>query len=285
MIDQIEQHPGKVGLELMRSCTPPAWLRQPDYDFSVFQQHARKGELDHRTVAFQWYTGRPALHKYDKNAQHLGAAGAAHLGIGAPVHVVRPDLSSAPGLWHVRIEGAPPTNPALPPLIDDNALESWEYTPVVQELHKRGYKLRLIEAYLFAEGREVLRPFYERMRTLRADALASGDAQYIQRIKRIYAVTFGVLARAPDANWPGYLYRPDWWFNLVAYAKVVMYCQMERIYQREGIAPTAVDTDALYYDQPVQGLVIGTGIGQFKHSIPDQKERARIEGGADDEEE
>lgn len=280
MIDQT-QHPGKVGLEIMRSCTPPAWMEQPAFDFSVFKRAGK-------TIAFQWYTGRPALHKYDKNAQHLGAAGAVRLGIGAPAHVVRPEITpeliKRPGLWHIRIEGAPPTVAALPPLIDDGALESWEYTPIVQELHKRGYKLRILNAFLFEQGREVLRPFYEHMRELRSAALAAGDADQITRIKAIYRVTPGMLAHEKEDARPGYLFRPDWWFGLVAYAKVVMYCQMERVYQREGIAPTAVETDALYYDQPVQGLVIGTGIGQFKHTMPNEKERARIEGGNDEEE-
>ena len=275
MIDEL-QHPGKIGLEIMHSCTPPAWLLQPDYDFSVFRRIGK-------TTAFRWSTGAPALHKYDKSAQHLGAAGAARLGIGAPAHVMRPDLTKAPGLWHILVEGAPPIDEALPPLIDDNALESWEYTPVVQELHKRGYKLRLIEAYLFAEGREVLRPFYEHMRGLRAAALAAGDSDQIERIKAIYRVTPGMLAHEKKDARPGYLFRPDWWFGLVAYAKVVMYCQMERVWKNEGVALAAVETDALYYSEPVQGLPMGTGIGQFKYSIPDQKERARIEGGNDEE--
>ncbi len=276
--NRIEQHPAKVGLEIMRSCTPPAWLKQPDFDFSLFKRAGK-------TVGFQWYTGRPALHKYDKNAQHLGAAGAVKLGIGAPALVARPELSNRPGLWHIRIEGDPPTNPALPPLIDDDARESWEYTPVVQELYKRGYKLRILDALLFEQGREVLRPFYERLRDLRADALASGDQQQLGRVKDIYRVTLGALARPPAKPWPGYLYRPDWFFGLVAYAKVVMYCQMERVWKQENIAPTAVYIDALYYDQPVQGLPIGQALGQFKYSQPDQQERARIEKGNEEEEE
>lgn len=270
MIDEMAEHPARVGLEIMRATTPPAWLRQPDYDFSVFMRAGK-------TLAFGWCADhRQALHKYDKNAQHLGAAGAVHLGIGAPVHVLRPDLVNKPGLWHIRIEGAPPTNPALPPLIEDNALESWEYTPIVQELHKRGYRLRIMEAYIFAEGREVLRPFYERIRALRADALASGDNEQLARIKRIYQKTPGMLAHESAKPWPGYLYRPDWWFGLVAYAKAVMYCQMERIWKTEGVAPVAVVTDALYYAQPVTGLRIGRELGQFKYSLTDQQERERL---------
>lgn len=278
MIDnQIDQHPGKIGLEILRYCTPPAWLQQPAFDFSVFKRAGK-------TVGFQWYTGRPALHKYDKNAQHVGAAGAVKLGIGAPAHVVRPELSNKPGLWHIRIEGTPPTNSALPPLIDDDARESWEYTPVVQELHKRGYTLRILDAFLWEQGREVLRPFYEQMRKLRTDAQASGDMQQLQRVKDMYRVTLGILAHELPGARPGYLYRPDWFFGLVAYAKVVMYCQMERVLKTEGIAPTAVYIDALYYDRPVQGLPIGQALGQFKYSQPDQKERARIERGNDEEE-
>lgn len=281
MIDQTtEEAPGKAGIALLRKVTPVAWLQQPAYDFSVFKQGERKGESDHRPHDFNWHPELfegPGLHKYDKNAMYVGAASNAVLGVGAPVHQRGPELSKRPGLWHVHIEAAPPAIDALPPLVED--ADSWQYTPIVELLVKIGYRLRIEDAYIWSAGHQVLRPFYEEIKAMRAGA--AGDAATLKRVKDIYRVTFGMLAHERPGARPGYLFRPDWFFCLVATAKVIMYRQIQKILDEEGQAPVAVYTDALYYAAPVQGLPIGQGIGQFKYKLCDQADQAgKIEGKA-----
>ncbi len=255
--------PGKSGIALLKAVTPAAWLAQPEYDFSVFQFHNGRREDDRRAFDFGWHDGRPAVHMYDKSAMYLGAASSARLGVGAPEHVHQTPLLDQPGIWHINVIAAPENGP-LPPLVE--TVRSWQYTPIVQLLISLGYKLSCDEAYLFPEQHQVLRPFYERVRALRLEAKTPED---ISAIKRLYTVSFGILAHARDGARPGYLYRPDWFFGLVAYSKAIMYNQMRRVYLKYGAAPSRVRVDALYYPDalPADALPLGVGIGQFKYKI------------------
>lgn len=245
--------PGVAGMAILREVTRPEWLRQPQGDFTVFRRHP--------AFDLRWDSGRPGPCIYDKNAMYVGAASSAKLGVGIPEFVHAPALEDRAGLWHIIVEGG--LGGDLVPLLVKMP-DSWQYTPMVQALLTFGYQVRAVEAWLFPESHAVLRPFYERIRTLRDATVDQPEAR--GQIKRLYTVTFGILAHLiPDAK-PGYLYRPDWFFTLVAEACARMHYQMRKVLEVEGVAPSAAHTDALFYPHPVASLPLGPGIGQFKYT-------------------
>lgn len=241
------EHPGLVGLKIIRERCRPEWLVQPSMDsLKIFARY--------KAVERPWHSGRPENYEYDKNAQYVGAAASVKLGVGEPEHVSEPAPADRAGLWRVHIAEVPGFAAQFPPIA--RTAECWLYTPLVRLLQAFGYTFQVYEAWLFPEQHAVLRPFYERMKAMREQDKAAA--------KDIYRVTFGMLAHPPRYASPDYLYRPDWWSTLVSEARARMYYQMRNVLLQEGQAPSAVLTDALYYEHPVHGLPLGTGIGQFK---------------------
>jgi hypothetical protein len=233
-------------MQFLRRVTRSAWLKQPPGDFSIFREHPARDA--------RWYTSQPPQFCYDKNAMYLGAAASVKLGVGPFTHVEAPEFSDQAGLWHIVLADPPPEEANVPPIIPTGP--SWQYAPVLRYLHKYGYPFTVLEAYLFSEQHAVLRSFYEGVKTLRA--------QDKQAAKDIYTRTFGILAHLPDEPWPGMIYRPDWFFTLVAEAKVRMYEHLRQFYQADGAYPVAIKTDSLYYTQAMPSIPLGTNIGQFK---------------------
>ncbi len=250
-------HPGRDGMTLLKAVVRPAWRQQPrNFDFSIFAGR------DFRALDFAWRDGRPARHQYDKNAMYVGAASSVVLGVGAPELVQRPlfDPRKA-GLWHIASMQPPATLPPLPCPADDTP---WQYTPLVLALIDLGYTLDISEAYIWPESHQILRPFYERVKALREQAQTP---EALKAVKTMYTVTFGMLAHSIERPGSGYLYRPDWFFGLVAHAKAILFRQAWQVYARTGYAPSRISVDALYYPErlPDGALPVGKGIGQFKY--------------------
>jgi hypothetical protein len=234
------------GMAVLKQVTNPEWLKQPEGDFSIFRKHPA---LDAR-----WDSGKPRVVCYDKNAMYLGAAASAKLGVGPFAHVEKPEFEDRAGLWRIFLHETPAELAHLPPIAPEGF--SWQYTPVLRYLHHSGYKFDVEEAYLFSEQHAVLRRFYEKMRHLRAQDKTAA--------KELYTRTFGVLAHQPPEHWRNVIYRPDWFFGLVAEAKARMYIQVQQFYAKDGVLPVAIKVDSLYFDQEVPSIPLGSGIGQYK---------------------
>lgn len=245
------ENPGVAGLALLRRVTPREWLRQPQADLSFFRTHGAR--------PLQVTTGEAATWAADKNGMYLGAASSVLLGTGEPVwYDQAPPWSAHPpaGLWHVEIMGGPSHWPPLFKKSDD-----WLYTPALQALAKIGFTFALKEAFLFPESHQALRPFYEAFRLARETATPDDW----KRCKRVYTTTFGILARRPEGDpVPSYIFRPDWYYSLVAEAAARLVYNIKKVYDQEGLLPVRIETDALYYETEVFSLPMGTGIGQFK---------------------
>ncbi len=257
-------NPGTAGMALLKEVTRPEWLSQPRASFSIFKHH--------KTIDLLWKTDRPAFHVYDKRAMYVGAASSVKLGIGAPEYCVHPQIEDRAGVWHIVIDQAPAGLELLPPIV--KSVDSWQYTPILELLHKVGYTFHAEEAWLFSEQHAVLRPFYERVKALWEATADDPDAR--RQVKRLYTVTFGMLAHEKLGHGAGYLYRPDWTFSLVAEAKARMFYQMRKVFEMEGLAPSQVKTDCIWYPRPATALPVGEGIGQFKYKVvseegPEQK--------------
>jgi hypothetical protein len=233
-------------MAILKQVTRPEWLTQPDSDFSIFRKHPA---LDAR-----WDSGKPRAVVYDKNAMYLGAASSAKLGVGPFRLAEKPEFEDQAGLWRIVLHDTPAHLAHLPPIALIGS--SWQYTPVLRYLRDTGYTFDLEEAYLFSEQHAVLKRFYEQMKVLRERDKAAAKA--------LYTTTFGVLAHQPPAHWTHALYRPDWFFGLVAEAKVRMFYQIRQFYIADGVLPVAINVDSLFYAQEVPSIPLGAGIGQFK---------------------
>lgn len=247
-------NPGVAGLALLRRTTPREWLRQPQTDLTVFRKHPAKQII--------WKSGERGHFRIDKNSMYLGAASSALLGVGEPVWYDQPAFTEpAPsGCWHLRIVGGSPLLPAgFPPLFAHE--DCWLYTPMVQTLARLGYTFELREAFLFPERHQCLRPFYEAFKAARETA----TPEEWKTLKRVYVVTFGLLAReSHDDPRPGYIFRPNWYYSLISEANARMYMQVYRVWQRERLLPVEIMIDELTYPEPVYSLPMGPGIGQYK---------------------
>lgn len=246
-------NPGAAGMALLKEVTRPEWLRQPSASFEVFKAH--------KTIDLLWKTDRPALHLYDKRAMYVGAASSVKLGVGVPVQVAHPEFEDHAGVWHIIIDQAPAGLDQLPPIV--RSADSWQYTPIVKLLRKWNYAFHAEEAWLFSKQHALLRPFYEGVRTLWEASTDDPDAR--RQIKRMYTVTFGMLAHDRAGHGAGYIYRPDWTFSLVAEAKARMFYQLRKVFEIDGVAPSRVKTDCIWYPRPVTALPVGESIGQFKY--------------------
>ncbi len=255
-LDQVRR-----GWAILRGVTRPEWLRQPSPPeaFAIFRKHGTTELLwNYRVEKERLYP-----HRYDKRAARLGAASSVKVGVGAPEHARRPAFTDEAGLWHLQIESVPAmlSEGVLPPLF--KGVDTWQYTPIVRLLLKLGCVFTIEEAYLFPEQHQALRPFYEHMKLLRQAACTPEE---LAETKLIYTKTFGSLAHLIENPGPSYVYRPDWYYTLVAHEKAILFMQMLDVWEQEGVMPQMVQTDCIWYNEPVSGLPIGPEIGQFKHN-------------------
>lgn len=259
--------PVQAGFVLLQDITRRDWLRRPAVSFEAMQQMFHD---DGRGAgALNLSTGAPAPHSYDKHKAWLGTAAGVKLGVGTPVHVVAPEFADRAGVWLVRVADTSPYTDVFP--VPERWLHhpTWLYTPLLHALVRLGYTFTAQEAYLFSEQHTVLRPFYQAMREHLDQAATPAE---VRQLKDIYTRTFGALAHFPEkATSATFLYRPDWYYTLISEANARMFYQMLAVYEAEGVAPEAIETDKLFYAQPVQSLRLGEGIGQYSYEYrPDR---------------
>lgn len=254
MLD-MQATPGSFGMALLKRTTPRAWWwQESDFDFGLFAAYPCQMR--------NWYTGKVGPHSYDKHKAYLGAAGGVKLGVGLPTYYPAPNWWNVPGLWHLQILKTPTTYPAsLPPIVESS--DTWEYTPMVGLLFDLGFTLHLEEAYLFETSHQVLRNFYDEIRTLLLQY--ADDSERLGYIKLAYCKTFGMLAHEVENPWKGNIYRPDWCFSIAAHSKANMLRHVVKVYEQEGVTPAGFgEQDHIYYPSAVN-LPLGATIGKFAY--------------------
>ncbi len=283
----IEWGPGHVGLEVIKrvNATPrrALYLRRCESDVGIFMRYAR---TYHHTDLL-W--SRPLtkeerccgwLHRYDKNNAYVGAASSVNLGAGEYQYQAYPRFDAkAPGLWHIILDGQSQFNGCDLPHPTGARKDSWQHTATVQLACDLGYQVTILEAVYFQEYHQTLRPWYElisqarqRLRTPGAFKHSQAQGVAYEALKNIYTSSLGKLAEQARAEKGDPLYRPDWWFGIVALSRARMFMKMAEL-ARVGYRPVAVHTDALYFVsreadpvRAVPGLVTEEqGIGKFKH--------------------
>jgi hypothetical protein len=279
--------PGNVGLRLIQQVNDTrrraAYIRPSGSDLGIFMRYAR--QYHHTDLLWS----RPLtederrctwLHRYDKNNAYVGAASSANLGAGEYVYQTKPTFDEKiPGLWHILLSGESRFNGRDLPHPTSGQADSWQHSVTVKLCMELGYQVKILEALLFPEYHQTLRPWYEliaetRQKLLTPGAYKNAQAQAVAygAIKNIYTSSLGKLAETARAASQNPLYRPDWWCGVVALSRVRILTKIAEL-AAVGYRPVAVHTDALYFVSheadplaALPGLVTQEhGIGRFKH--------------------
>jgi hypothetical protein len=206
---------------------------------------------------------------FDANALYLGAASTLSLPVGEVEHRDRwPELrETTPGYWLVEPPAWAGPGPCPWGAPDDTA--RWVTTPTAWLLRQLA-GVEPLEAWVWPEHHQFLRPWYETVRDARARAAEVGGPA-LAAVKTVYKAGLGRLqsdlrsgGTAADP-----LYQPYWGQAVIAAAR----CNLHRRIAQLGAEPVAVQVDAVYFltnrTSPAHfagavGLPLGDGLGEFK---------------------
>lgn len=225
-------------------------------------------------VDFQW-TRAPSsteararwLHAFDANAAYLAAAGGVSCPAGELEHVPAGPSGvdeRTPGYWRFdfrEYRGPGPSPwPAVAPL--------WLTSPAAAYASSR-WGLEPLEAWLWPEHHQYLRPWYDDLRRARAIAAEVGGPA-LEAVKSIYKAGLGRLASSSRARGEAdELFQPYWDQAVTALAR----CNIHRRIVELDVEPIGVSVDCLYFltssPRPEAfaakiGLPLGDGLGQYK---------------------
>lgn len=189
--------------------------------------------------------GRRFVHLIDKSSAYLSVCGGLELGAAHPQRHDRPAFDARmPGYWRIVADSAPWPLDRLPdPLGRDRRLravdERWVTTPTLELVRELDVDCEIREAWLWPVHKQLLRPFYDRIRRARwllervaragslRQVLAASEPRVgaLDSLKSIYAALLGGgLAstkdrrREPHPPW----YRPDWRHAVIAKSRANM---------------------------------------------------------------
>lgn len=204
------------------------------------------------------------VHHYDKNSNHLAAAGYVDMGIGDPVHMEGGTITGGlPGIYRVKwslweVGGNTFDGVMLPTIIDPR--QNWITNDVLKFAMKRGYGVKILEAWVFPEYARILGHPRENgglakaiwnARQMLNPALShfpNETAQYnaYDDCKEMAVTVVGAFmtgkTKQPDKRW----IHANWWADVVGQARVAELANLEK-YAKEAGAPIVIEADALYY--------------------------------------
>jgi hypothetical protein len=220
------------------------------------------------------------LHCYDENAMYLPAYGQAAVNLGGWRHVEAPEFSpKVPGYWLLG-ELPEPADRLLPDVLNPTRRDAagrpggWFVTPTLARAVELGCEIRPREAWLpDDDSGRWYEPLYERLRDARRALTGERDpdsAAVLAAVKLVWHQTHGMFTVRP----PGGSGRPDHRHVLIATARAGMSRRLGKIAEAEARWPLAVATDNVAYASAdpdprsacPAGLVLGDGLGQFKHA-------------------
>ncbi|WP_155368705.1 hypothetical protein [Catellatospora vulcania] len=162
---------------------------------------------------------------------------------------------------------------------------------LLQDLTEQGvYGGVTIKDSRVSQGLELLRPWAWKMRDAYAAvpsvAEDSRDAERVTKaLKEAGRKTLGMLAS--ETNW---IYRPDWWFSIIAMDRANRWRKMWKTGREQGRWPLWIDVDNVWYASDDEDGVAavpagwaldpsGMKLGAYKHKAT-RKSRAAVESGA-----
>lgn len=270
-----------TGVDLMRALGP-------DVPWTLHSSEVSPAAIGNTEGDYYW-SRQPAgdegawVHCYDRGGSYLAACSSVWLGVGEPTHTEGPGRFLAggretPGYWRI-------TPPEWPEWMRPNPLDGcqqrrndphvWVTTPTLRRLVKEDLSIEVHESWTWEERSRPLRPFYERLRDVRAELLnddtAAGRA-LLATVKGLYSRGVGRLARR-EAR-PGDLYwRPDWRHHVIAQSRVGIDHLVGQVFEASERTPVAIGNDALWIASDVEDPVeawpgdpakVGRGLGAYR---------------------
>lgn len=211
------------------------------------------------------------LMAFDLNGQYLSAASTLALPAGPVEHRDHfPDLREVdPGYWLCEMPAWSGPGPC-PWRVDRHGGPVWVTTPTAW-LAQRQHDVVPLEAWVWPEHHQFLRPWYEHLKRAREVAgELTGPA--LSAVKLTYKAGLGYLETKPAERKGGAtdaLYQPYWSEAVTAQAR----CNLHRRIAQLSVEPLAVYVDCLYFltnsTNPGAfcaraGIPLGDGLGQFK---------------------
>jgi hypothetical protein len=214
-----------------------------------------------------------SVHVFDINAMYLAGMKNAQLAWGPLVRYSGGFDHRFPGFWELATASLPAElldGTKRPPVVADRLRKGsvWVTTPVAKYLGEVT-SLDVLDAWISENPQTIARPLAERWIAAR-----QGDfgplGPVAPALKRTYTETVGMVAREG-----GSIQRIDWSATWGDLARTNMLRRVDRVGERFGLWPVAVQTDAVYYVQPSPGdpgrvtlaevLGEGTAPGTFKY--------------------
>lgn len=249
--------------------------------------------------AYQWVRPRETLTDeecrqpravgLDVNIAFLAAAARLTVGLGEPVHRVRPIFDKkVPGAWYVDLSQVE-SDPRLPsPFTPSGRRPSgpaWYVTPTVAYAVELGFRVRPLEAYLRPEAGTYLEPWHDRLRDAYVATMADlhvptgtrveereflaamegheqadpGMAMVLSAVKATVEGGISRLRERPRGGhrdgdrWPALdrpTWRPDIRAAVISRARTNMHRKMARTAAATGRYPLAVLADRVVYASP-----------------------------------
>ncbi len=250
--------------------------------------------------AYQWVrpmetlTDEECLHPcavgLDINTAFLAAASRLTVGLGEPVHRMRPIFDKkVPGTWYVDLSHVE-VDPRLPspftPSGQRPAGPAWYVTATVAYAVELGFRVRPLEAYLRPEAGAYLDPWHDRLRDAYVATMADlrvptgtrveereflaameehkladpGMAMVLSAVKSTVKGGIGKLRERPQGRhyregdrWPALerpTWRPDIRAAVISKARTNMHRKMAKTAAATGRYPLAVLSDCVVYPSP-----------------------------------
>lgn len=213
----------------------------------------------------------------DRNGMYLSGFSEVKLGIGDYTYLVKPEFSNKfAGLWHIKLTGTSPFNGVSFPHPTNQQTDTWVYTYTVEAAIRCGYQVEIIEAYIFTESSNLLRPLYEKLREART-ALQTDTQRFrndqarrvaLHGLKRVYTSLYGDFKHIPEYGdkWI-WKHRPDWYNQVIDFATFRMFLAL----QSKPKNLVGIYSDALYfvsntpnYQEALPGFTISDQLGKYK---------------------
>lgn len=231
---------------------PPRWILQNKATAEWWQPPGQIHDLNYN-MAEPWRQ----LYFYDRRAAYLASAAAVQL----PYGELRPtgyDYDPRCGYYNVRINnmsgwlGVPVAEMLGPP---DHNGAVWVCQDTLAVLRDNGWNCEVIDSWSTDQSGRILRPWAEKWR----DAMESMSPLARPALKAGYAQALGGLFAVPR----GTVYRPDFRHMIMDNNRAHMLRVALSVYKHNGIWPSRVTVDALYYHQPQPTIPLGDRIGNM----------------------
>jgi len=246
--------------------TIPDRLKWSPCNMRLFYENVVKDRSFYRSITEEEAIEYPYFHMIDMNAAYFAACNALPVGIGKCAHMFTPFDYHLQGLWNVKILHDPLETTGLPLGLLDSG---WHPTCLVSTAYACGYKMDVLESYVFNDTSYILQEWYDKIEHCMT---IDTNGMYKETLKYIRNGFLGMLKKEPSKGQKKKWYsRPDIRSALVGQSICSMYTAIVRLMMKGNIV-TYMNTDSLgflsreTFELSLPDKVcISKNVGDFKH--------------------